>query len=592
MVEYEYTGRVQHRARAMFVFPCRDGYVGLNCQDHQWRRLVRALQLPELESEKFASHRERRANYEDLEAAILPWTLERSKQEIYDIGQAAGLPFSYFGTIDDLFASPQYRAREFFKQLDHPVAGSYAYPGSPVRFDGVQPAEQRAPLLGEHNEEVLRSPALQRGGSPEAAPSPATGPGQRPLQGVRVLDLGHFWAGPLAGRLLADAGAEVIKIESERRCDPLRLQARGLYPDNEPGDRPWNRSGMVNERNRGKYSLAVDLQTSAGREILLRLVAMSDLLIENFSRGVLDRLGLGFETLHAINPRLVFLSITSQGLSGPEADYVSYGTTLEQNAGLYAITGFPDRTPGFSGVAFPDPLGGVLGAASALAGLREALHTGIGRHVEVSQREMTTHVVGEAVMEREMSGTAPGPLGNRHPLFAPQGAYPCAGDDRWLVMSITSDSEWAALVRLLGDIPLAADPELATARGRHQRHDAIDAAISEWTRGREMWNAVEALQAAGIPAGPVMTAADLYGDRHLAVRDYFETIDDPDAGQHRYISRAYKLMGTPLTSERPSPLFGQHNAEVLQRLLGLSEKEIVMLQADGVIGDQPRPLGL
>ena len=163
MVEYEYTGRVQHRSRAMFVFPCRDGYVGLNCQDHQWRRLVKVLGIPELDSAEFANQRDRRVNYEALEAAILPWTLERAKQEIYDLGQAAGLPFSYFGTIDDLLTSPQYKAREFFKRLDHPVAGAYEYPGSPIRFDGVQPTEQRAPLLGEHDEDVLRSPTLGRG---------------------------------------------------------------------------------------------------------------------------------------------------------------------------------------------------------------------------------------------------------------------------------------------------------------------------------------------------------------------------------------------------------------------------------------------
>jgi crotonobetainyl-CoA:carnitine CoA-transferase CaiB-like acyl-CoA transferase len=410
----------------------------------------------------------------------------------------------------------------------------------------------------------------------------------KPLQGVRVLDLGQFWAGPYTGRMLADAGAEVIKIESQRRPDILRLQARGVYPDRVPGEHPWNRSGMVNERNRNKYGLCLDLTMPEGRDVFKRLAAISDLVIENFSLGVMEGFGLGYPVLHRINPRLVMLSLTSQGLTGPESRYSSYGTTLEQIAGLFGITGYPHRTPGFSSTAFPDPLAAMLGLPAALVALREARRTGRGRHVEISQRELTTHVIGEAVMERMMTGRTPKPIGNRSKWCAPQGAYRCAGEDMWVVLTVTSDSQWTALCRVLARPELAHDERYASVVGRFKHHDEIDAVIEEWTQNLEHREAARLLQAAGIPAGPVLNVAELHEDPHLAARGFFEPVEDPEAGQHRYIARPFKLLGTPLGSYSPTPLLGQHNAFILGNLLGMTSEEIAGLEERGVIGTTPR----
>lgn len=411
-----------------------------------------------------------------------------------------------------------------------------------------------------------------------------------PLAGVRVLDLGMFWAGPYCGRILGEAGADVIKVESQRRSDPLRMQARGLFPDSEPGERPYNRSGMVNERNRAKRSLVIDLTSEQGAAIFKRLAAVSDLVIENYSTGVMDRFGLGFEALHAVNPRLVMVSITSQGLSGPEAKYVSYGTTLEQNGGLFAVTGYPERTPGFSSLAFPDPVGGMTAAGMALAALRQARRTGRGLHVDISQREMTTHFVGEAFMEAVMTGTAPVPIGNRHPRFAPQGAYPCTGEDRWVTLTIASDDEWIALCDAIGRDDLASDARLATVEGRREHHDEIDDEIGAWSRSLDVDDAVGRLRAVGLAAGSVFSSADLYADEHLAARGYFETIHDGEAGTHRYIGRPFRLSGVSLDSGRPAPLFGEHNEELLTELLGMTADEVAALEERGVIGDVPEGL--
>ncbi|HJM75108.1 MAG TPA: CoA transferase, partial [Dehalococcoidia bacterium] len=354
----------------------------------------------------------------------------------------------------------------------------------------------------------------------------------RPLRGIRVLDLGMFWAGPYCCRMLGEAGADVIKVESQRRSDPLRMQGRGLFPDGDPGERPWNRSGMVNERNRSKRSLVIDLTSEEGSAIFKQLVAVSDLLVENFSLGVMDRFGLGYDDLKAINPKIVMMSITSQGLSGPEARYVSYGTTLEQNGGLFAITGYPQRTPGFSSLAFPDPIGGMSAAGMALAALRQARKTGVGSHVDISQREMTTHFVGEAFMEAVITGESPRPIGNRHPRHAPQGAYECAGDDRWLSLTVDGDAAWAALCELIGDPDLAS--RYASVEARREHHDEIDTVIAAWAATQELQPALDALREAGVMAGPVMNAADLYADPHLNARDYFEPVDDYEAGTNRY----------------------------------------------------------
>jgi crotonobetainyl-CoA:carnitine CoA-transferase CaiB-like acyl-CoA transferase len=410
---------------------------------------------------------------------------------------------------------------------------------------------------------------------------------RKPLEGVRVLDLGQFWAGPYTGRMLGDAGAEVIKIESQRRPDILRLQVRGVYPQRDPGEHPWNRSGMVNERNRNKYGLCLDLTTPEGQDIFKKLAKISDLVIENFSLGVMDKFGLGFSDLHEVNPRLVMLSLTSQGLTGPEASYSSYGTTLEQIGGLLGITGYPHRTPGFSSTAFPDPLAAMLGLPAALVALHEARRTGRGRHVEISQRELSTHTIGEAVLERMMTGRSPDPIGNRSNACAPQGAYPCAGEDMWVALTVTSSEEWASLAAAIGRPELAQDERYSTSAGRMEHHDEIDAIIADWTSNLEHRDAARLLQAAGVPAGAVLDVSEIYEDPHLDVRGFFEAVQDTEAGQHRYIGRPFRFSATPLGSYRPAPLLGEHNAFILSTLLGMDQAEIESLEAKGVIGTVP-----
>ncbi|MBM3139041.1 MAG: CoA transferase [Chloroflexi bacterium] len=414
--------------------------------------------------------------------------------------------------------------------------------------------------------------------------------GRLPLEGVRILDLGQFWAAPNAGRAWADAGAEVIKVESCRRPDPLRIQARGIYPDHDPrgehGDH-WNRSGMINERNRNKLGLTLDLQEPRGRDLFLRLARVSDAVSQNFSTGVLERLGLGYNALAEANPRIILVSIMSQGLTGPESSYVSYGGNLEQLGGISHLSGYPDDPDSSVGFALPDPLGGATAALALLAALRHRDRTGRGMEIDLSQREAATLVVGDSVVEHSLTGEQPPRIANHEPGASPSDAYPCAGYDEWVTLVVRSDADWARLCTAIGRSELAADPRFATIVARRRHRDEVDALITAWTAQRSKHAAMSWLQQWGVAAGAVLNPRELFVDPHLRTRGFWERVHDPSDGEQEYYGRAFRFSASPLTTRMPTPQLGQHNREILSGLLGLADAEIDELERDEVIGTRP-----
>lgn len=407
------------------------------------------------------------------------------------------------------------------------------------------------------------------------------------IEGIRVLDLGMFWAGPYAGKLLADMGAEVIKVEAIRRPDPLRTQARGLYPNGIPGERPWNRSGMINERNRNKYGIALDLTHPRGADVFKKLVKISDIVSENFSARVMEGFGLDYSALREINPGIILVSISSQGLTGPEKDFVSYGNALEQSGGFTFLTGYPGVPPYFSSGNYPDAIAGILGAGAALVAIRERQRTGQGMHVELSQREAVTHMLGEHVLDYSMNKRVGEPQGNRHPAIAPHGCYPCQGEDRWVTLAARNDEEWVALCRVMEKPEMATDPRFSTIVSRHRNQDELDAIIGAWTQGRSPRAVMEELQKAGLAVGAVYTVPDMLEDPHLKARGFFEVESHPESGTHPYYSRPMKLSKTPHIHRRHAPLFGEHNLYIYRDILGMSENDIVELEQARVIGNIP-----
>ena len=427
--------------------------------------------------------------------------------------------------------------------------------------------------------------------SPSARPSLV-----RPaLDGLRILDLTQVAAGPYATFLLGFMGAQVIKVESCSRMDISRGRVKPTpgeyrnYPGGEPGKRPWDRSAHHIHRNINKLSVTLDLSKDRGKEIFLELAKICDLLMENFRAPVMDRLGLGYDQVSKVNPQLIYLKISSQGATGPEMDYGSLGSTLEQTAGIASITGYEDGAPMMTNETFPDPLVGILAVGAVMAGLRRRLKTGAGGFIDLSQREATVGVLGAALLDYSVTGRVAGPAGNTHPDMAPQGVYPCLGDDMWVAISVGPHVEWLGLCRALGRPGLADEPAFQTLASRRQNREKLDEIISGWTGRRDHYQVMHLLQAHGVAAGAVLKGSETIVDPHLEARGFWDLVDHPEVGVYKQVTTPWKLSANPRKEATPAPGLGQHNDYVLQDMLGLDAEDMQDLAEEGIVGT--RPLG-
>lgn len=404
-----------------------------------------------------------------------------------------------------------------------------------------------------------------------------------PLAGVRVIDLTMVWAGPYGTRLLGDYGAEVIKVEAPRQWDLLR--GLGLIPRTTP--RWYNMSAYFNHNNRNKYALALDLAQPAGRDVLLKLCAVSDVIVENFRADVMDNLGLSYAAVKAANPAIVYVSMPGHGKSGPEKDYVAYGSNVEQLAGLVSVSGYEDGEPMKTGLSYGDPMAGTALVAAVAMALRQRNHTGQGTCVEIAQRENLTAFVGEYVVDYSLNHELRPLLANRHPHFAPYNRYPSAGDDSWVTVACETDDQFRSLCRAIDQQALAADERFATNATRKANEDDLDALIGEWTSRRGHYAAMHHLQRFGVPAGAVLTIPEMMADPQLRARGAWAPHTHTDAGTWEMETPPWGLPRTPGHVRLPAPGFGQHNSYVFRDLLHLGEDEIAALYASGVTADDP-----
>ena len=421
--------------------------------------------------------------------------------------------------------------------------------------------------------------------------------GVMPLEGVRVLDITHVWAGPFCTRLLGDMGAEVIKVESIGRYDPERGLARigpgdrrRVYPDGDPGVRPYNRAGRFNAYNRNKLGLTLDLRTDQGRGLIRDLVAVSDVVVENFSVGVMRRLGLDYEDCRGLRPDIVYISMPGFGSDGPEAGHVAFGLTQEALSGLSSITRYPEEPPLDTGVFYGDPTSGVFGAVAALTALWHRRNSGEGQLIDLSQREASISILPEPVFEYSMNDRVMSSAGNKHPTFAPHGCYRCAGEDSWVVINVTEEGQFKALCDAVDEPGWIADTRFVDMASRKRHEAELDRLVESWTQRHEAREVMRMLQRAGVPAGAVLTNQQLLEDPHFQARGFFEEVTHPDAGTHPYIGMPWKLSDTPVHIRLPAPGLGQHNHYVLGDVLGLSRDEIETLQEMDVIGTEPLSL--
>ena len=415
----------------------------------------------------------------------------------------------------------------------------------------------------------------------------------QPLKNYRILDLSRIWAGPYGTKLLADLGAEVIKLESLTVYDSHRgpvSPARGIvsYPDGEPGDDPWNRNGWFNCLHLSKLGVTLELTSEEGRRVFEGLVSISDALIENFRYGSLERLGFGYEKLRSLRPDLVYISMPAYGNSGPWKEYIGYGIGQEQLSGMAHMTGYVGEGPMKSGINHGDPITGSHAAGVVLAALRYRRRTGEGMFIDVSQQESAVALAGAEVLAYQMTGKEPERLGNRSPDLAPYNVYPCSGEDRWITIAPVTDEQWQSLALLIGGSELTCGSRFATLAARLANQDELDEIITRWTAGQDPFQLTHQLQEAGVPSGPVLRTPDLLDDPHFAVRGTFVTVDHPSVGPRRYPGIPWKMSATQGQVRGPAPRLGQDNTQIYGELLGMSEDQINGLEDRGVIGTKPR----
>lgn len=402
-----------------------------------------------------------------------------------------------------------------------------------------------------------------------------------PLNGIRILDLTHVWAGPLATRMLADLGATVVKIEAPRSRGPRDFGESlplGGWIGGDPGAEPWNTNAIFVKLQRNKQSLSIDLKTDAGRATFRELVVIADVVIENFSARAMPSLGLGYEQLAEVNPRIIYVAMAGFGVSGPYRDRVAFGPTVEPMSGLGHVVGYGPEEPRNTAMALPDPVAAVNATAAVMTALRRRERTGRGAFVEMSLHEAAVALCGPFLIEHQLGGRVEC-IGNRHPAMAPNGIYRAAGRDDWIALACRHRADWRALCGLIGG---ALDPE-ADLETRRAEHDAIDATISTWTRARSKFEAADALQAVGVPAGPLYTTPDMAADPQVRERGFFVPLEagTPMPGN------PIKMDGISPDDWTPCPRLGADNRSVLRDWLGYDDERIDELERDGVLFDKP-----
>ena len=385
-----------------------------------------------------------------------------------------------------------------------------------------------------------------------------------PLEGVRVLDLSWIIAGPTATRFLAMMGAEVIKVGSARRPDPS------------------TRGAPFQAYNQSKLYAALNISRPEGLELAMNLVSVSDIVIDNFAAGVIERLGLGYDSLRQVKPDIIMLSSSGTGHSGPDKDYVAYGSLLQYYTGWNSISGYPDSEP-IKGGLWADPWVGMELAMVAAAALNHRAVTGEGDYVDFSMAEALTASIPEALLDYQMNSRVPEPMGNADNRYAPHNVYRCRGADRWIAIAVTNDEEWRALCTVVGRDDLCEDDALGSVQGRRDRQPMIDAAISEWTQRHEDYEAMHILQNVGVSAAPYLNPQRVFTDPQLREGGFFTTLTTSDGKPHDLPALGWRFENGPAPRVTPAPVLGQHNNYVYGELLGLTDAEVAQLVEQQII---------
>ena len=580
---FEMLGRPWRNARRLTVpgvAQAKDGLVDLGCGTaQQWFDLCAMVGHPEWIDEHSPLTITEQANVHADE--IYAWVESNPVDEIRDLATAFRIPNAPVANGANIASLDHFRERGSF--VCNPRDG-FRQPGHPYR---MRPARLRrpgpAPLLGEHTAGYRTA-----GMTPRPAPT-TSGPANRlPFSGLRILDMTTFWAGPCCTHFMALLGAEVIHVESARRPDGTRLIA-GIPVTEEQW---WEKSPIFAALNTNKKSLTLDLRSPRGREVLRRLIATCDVIVENFTPRVLDQIGLDFAAVQEIRPDAVMLRMPGFGLDGPWRDNPAFAYAIESASGLSWLTGYPDRPP-YEPYSVGDPNAGVHAFNALLLALEHRRRTGEGVLVEAAMVDAALSISAEQVIEYSAYGALLERAGNRGPTAAPQNLYRAADIDEfgrldcWVAIAVVTDEQWVRLRGALGSPSWATDPALSAASGRCARHDLIDERLAAWCEPRSADDIVATLWDAGVPVAKVMQPHRQTELDQLAFRGFFEEVEHPVNGRARLSTVPMRFSGWsgPFHTD-PAPTLGQHNHELLAEL-GLTPSEVADLEASGVIGRTP-----
>ncbi len=415
----------------------------------------------------------------------------------------------------------------------------------------------------------------------------------RPLDDIRVIELTTAWAGPMAGRILAHMGAEVVHVESPTRTNTWRTNKGAPspvnFPDRDPGERRWDRVFLFNSQNVNKRSIAIDLKAEGGLDTVRALILRSDVLLCNFRPGMLRRLGLDYDSLCGENPRIIVAEMPAYGLEGPHSSYAALGPTMEMAAGMSAAIAYEDGRPTVTGPSYLDPIGGFNAAGAVLTALYDRRRTGKGQHIEVSQVEAAMQFIGPEILKAAETGSDPDPDGNHVAHAAPHNAFPVAGTDEWIAIAAETEDQWRALCRVMGQPALADDARFADLAARKANEVALDAIIADWTDGADKHELAARLQREGVIAAPVNTPRDMFESDYLRGKGFFTDIAHPAAGTHPHPGLPFHLSRTPGDYRRAAPCFGADNAHVLGEVLGLSTEQLDAMERSRTIASAPNP---
>jgi crotonobetainyl-CoA:carnitine CoA-transferase CaiB-like acyl-CoA transferase len=562
------------------VFPCADGYVSMMSTPQQLPEMLEVIDDDALKAvfarpDAFSSPETK----EILDTALYPWLFEHTRAEATAKAQAGQWPLAGVYTPAEVMEADHFHQRGFWVDCDDPVLGPVLLPGPPYRFDegGWRLHHPAPPPPGEPRVE------LRRGERPASGTGSADEP---PLRGIRVLDFTTVWSGPYLTQLLADLGAEVIRVENPsvfppttkgylpRPPDTMLLGSLlSMYAPAIDGveDRPYNRHAMNNSIARNKLSCTIDPRRPEGHELLMRLVEQSDVFVENLKTSTLHQIGIHESVLLERNPRMLVLRIPPAGLTGDYANYTGFGAQFDGLSGFAQLIGHHDgamvETPA---TMYMDAATGPAGAFAVLAALHYRAATGRGQLIELAQIENAMNQLGDAFLDVQLGNDTPRE-GNRDPEQAPQGVYACNEQERWLAVTARDDAEWRALARVIGRVELLADPRFATVAGRYEHHDELDRAISEWTATQDLMEAFHTLQRAGVSAGPQFTEEMLAHDPHVAARQWIRPMTSRDVGTFPHIGFAFQ--GLPQVWDRGAPVLGEDNDYVFRKVLQLDEDE-------------------